>query len=345
MDVYRPSRPEQQLPEQDPPEQGLPSRNLRLLHSIAMTVGVGLALLVSSFGGPVALWGKISRTSALQNKSSVSSAATFSDRDLDRQNPQKQAEILLERAVSRSDGARAQSGGSEDQIEAQIEARIDAWRGQLQWDSQLGDLTTVALNSSDQRLRASAVEVQLAAYGLPKSQSSVDALERQADSRNHARKIWALWSLGLLGNRGVETDRVVQVLSSHLNDSGKDSARDRDRNSNNNNNEDARRWAVEGLALVGTTATIAPLLDAMHNDPSAMVREHAACSLAQSAMLSHDQRLIAVPRLISYTSDPVLDAQTQALAFQALAAITKQHLPNDSTAWRNWYQTSLVSGQ
>jgi len=345
MDVYRPNRPEQQLPEQDLPEQGLPSRNLRLLHSIAMTVGVGLALLVSSFGGPVALWGKISRTSALQNKSSVSSAATFSDRDLDRQNPQKQAEILLERAVSRSDGARAQSGGSEDQIEAQIEARIDAWRGQLQWDSQLGDLTTVALNSSDQRLRASAVEVQLAAYGLPKSQSSVDALERQADSRNHARKIWALWSLGLLGNRGVETDRVVQVLSSHLNDSGQDSARDRDRNSNNKNNEDARRWAVEGLALVGTTATIAPLLDAMHNDPSAMVREHAACSLAQSAMLSHDQRLIAVPRLISYTSDPVLDAQTQALAFQALAAITKQHLPNDSAAWRNWYQTSVISAQ
>ena len=71
--------------------------------------------------------------------------------------------------MSRSDGARAQSGGSEDQIEAQIEARIDAWRGQLQWDSQLGDLTTVALNSSDQRLRASAVEVQLAAYGLPRA--------------------------------------------------------------------------------------------------------------------------------------------------------------------------------
>jgi HEAT repeat protein len=134
------------------------------------------------------------------------------------------------------------------------------------------------------------------------------------------------------------------VLSSHLNDSGKDSARDRDRN-NNNNNEDARRWAVEGLSLVGTTATIAPLLGAMRNDPSAMVRERAACSLAQSAMLSRGQRLIAVPQLINYSSDPALDAQTQALAFQALAAITKQHLPNDSAAWRNWYQTSLVSGQ
>jgi hypothetical protein len=62
-------------------------------------------------------------------------------------------------------------------------------------------------------------------------------------------------------------------------------------------------------------------------------------------MLSRGQRLIAVPQLINYSSDPALDAQTQALAFQALAAITKQHLPNDSAAWRNWYQTSLVSGQ
>ena len=346
MDVYRPNRPEQQLPEQDSPEYA-PAGNPRLLHSIAIMGGGGLALLGSSGGGPVALWGKISSTAAPQNKSSQSSAAAYSDRDLDRQKPQKQAEILLERAVSRSDGATTQTEDQiEAQTEAQIEARIDAWRGQLQWNSQLGDLTTVALNSGDQRLRASAVEVQLAAYGLAKSQSSVDALVRQANSRNHARKIWALWTLGLLGNRGVETDRVVQVLSSHLNDSGKDSARDRDKDRNsNNNNEDAHRWAVEGLALVGTTATIAPLLGAMRNDPSAMVRERAACSLAQSAMLSRDQRLIAVPQLITYTSDPVLDARTQALAFQALAAITKQHLPNDSAAWRNWYQTSVISAQ
>jgi len=47
-----------------------------------------------------------------------------------------------------------------------------------------------------------------------------------------------------------------------------------------------------------------------------MVRERAACSLAQSAMLSRDQRLIAVPQLITYTSDPVLDARTQALRFK-----------------------------
>ena len=332
MDVSRPNAPEQAASGQDVPGQWRPSRNPRLLHFAAVIVGVLLALLVSSGGGPAALWGRTIGMFMPQGKSQPS--AKFSDRDLDRQKPQKQAEILLERAVSRSDGSRAQT-------EAQIEAHVDAWRGHLHWDSQLGDLTTVALNSNDQSVRASAIEVQLAAYGLTKTESSVDALVRQADSSDHAQKIWALWTLGLLGNRGIETDRVVQVLAAHLKNSGKDSGRNRDRD----REEDTRRWAVEGLALVGTTPTIAPLLDAMHNDPSAMVRERAACSLAESGMLSHEQRLTAVPQLINYSADPALDAQTHAWAFQALADITKQRLPNDSAAWRAWYQTSVASGQ
>ena len=174
--------------------------------------------------------------------------------------------------------------------------------------------------------------MQLAAYGLSKSDSTVEGLVAQANSSDHAQKIWALWSLGLLGNRGVETDRVVQVLTGHLKDSGKDS-------------EDSRHWAVEGLALVGTTATIAPLLEAMHNDRSPVVRERAACSLAESGMLTHEQRMTAVPQLINYLDDPALDAQTRGWSFQALRDITKQHLPNDSAAWRNWYQTSVVSSQ
>jgi HEAT repeat protein len=335
MDVCQSNTPEQQLPEQllaRPESLQQRFRAGRLLHFVVMMAGIGLALVVSITGGPIALWGKISGPSATQSNSALASAA-FSDRNLDLERPQKQAVILLERAVSRSDEM--------DQTEAQIEARVDAWRGKLKWDSQLGDLTTVALNSRDQRLRSSAVEVQLAAYGLPKNESSVDALIRQAESRDHAKKIWALWMLGLLGNRGVETDRVVQILTAQLKDSGKDS----ETGGNKDQDEDARRWAVQGLALVGTTPTIAPLLDAMHNDPSKTVRERAASSLAESAMLSQDQRLVAVPQLINYSGDPALDAQTHALAFQALAAITKQHLPNDSAIWRNWYQTSEVSSQ
>jgi len=322
--VIRPNPPEQAARERQPS----PAAR-HALHSVAMMVGVALAFLLSMGGGPVAVWGKTAGLFASRPNAELS--AELSETDLDRQRPQKQAELLLERAVSHSDG-------NPNLIEAQIESRIDAWRGQLRWDQQLGDLTTVALNSNDQSVRASAIEVQLAAYGLTKTESTVDALVRQADSRDHQKKIWALWALGLLGNRGVEPERVVQVLAAHLKDSGKDKRKEKEE-------EDSRRWAVEGLALVGTTPTIAPLLEAMHNDPSPTVREHAACSLAASGMLSPRQRLIAVPQLINYSADPALDAQTRSWAFRALADITKQHLPNDSEAWRNWYERSVASGQ
>ena len=331
MDDFSTSRPEPDAPRPR-------SRTLRMFHFAAMSVGVVFAFLVASGGGPVAGWGKTTGLFSARQNSEVFSPA-LSESDLDRLRPQKQAEMLLERAVSGSGAADA----TEVQVEAQIEARLDAWRGKLQWDSQLGDLTTVALNSSDRRVRASAIEVQLAAYGLTKSESSIDALLAQADTGDQGKRIWALWALGLLGNRGVQTDRVVRALTAHLRDSRKDSGIDNTRNKNGD--EDARRWAVEGLALVGTTPTIAPLLAAMHDDPSPLVRERAAGNLAESGMLTQQQRLIAVPQLINFSGDPSLDAQTQAWAFQALANITRQSLPHDSAAWRNWYQTSAARGQ
>jgi hypothetical protein len=294
-------------------------KNLRVLQWMAVLGGILSALAVS--GG--VKWGKIADTSPSKKNPAVSSGR-FSSRDLDGQKTQKQAEMLLTRAVSRSDGANSNRANDE------IQAHAESWRGKLSWNGELSQLTTVALNSSDQNVRTSGVEVQLAAYGLSKSDATVEGLVQRANSPDHSQKIWALWSLGLLGNRGVETDRVVQVLVAHLKDSGMDA-------------EDSRRWAVEGLALVGTTATITPLLDSMHNDPSPLVRERAACSLAESGMLTHEQRMTAVPQLINYTDDPALDAQTHAWAFQALHDITKQPLPNDSAAWRNWYQNSASS--
>jgi HEAT repeats len=294
-----------------------PRANVQLLRLIAVMGGILCAVLTS---GRRPAWEKIVELFTTKNSGAVSSAK-FSERELERQRPQKQAEILLTRAVSRSVGANDE-----------IQAHVDSWRGKLRWDSQLSDLTAAALNSSDERVRASGIEVQLAAYGLSKSNPTMESLVIQANSTDRAQKIWALWALGLLGNRGVETERVVQVLSGHMKDSGKGS-------------EESRRWAVEGLALVGTTPTITPLLDAMHNDASPLVRERAACSLAESGMLTHEQRLIAVPQLINFSDDPALDAQTHGWAFQALHDITKQPLPNDSAAWRNWYQSSGIGGQ
>ena len=237
---------------------------------------------------------------------------------MDRLKPQKQAETLLELAVGRSDGA----------VE-QIATRAERWRGKLQWDSQMATLTTAALNSSDMRVRESGIEVELAAYGLSKNPASLDYVLKTAESPNHAQKIWALWALGLMANRGVETGRVVEVLIAHLRDS----------------DEDSRRWAVEGLALAGTSETIPVLLETMRDDPAPSVRERAACSLAESGMFTPEQHMSTVPHLLNYTDDPSLDAQTHAWAFQALGDITHQRLPNDSAAWRNWYERQVMNDQ
>jgi len=276
------------------------------LHLAAVVVGVLVVLLVSGSRSSGALRHENSHQFSHRQTSGVL-PVSLSDRDLDRRQPQEQAKILLERAISGTDRSPAQT-------EAEIEARLDRWQGKLYWDAELGRLITAALNSEDRAVRTSAIEVQLAAYGLAQNDSSVDALVRQANSSNHAQKVWALWALGLLGNRGVETDRVVQVLTSHLNDPkdpGKELDRDTNtastkerREANDNDDEDSRVWAIEGLALVRKNSTIAPLLDAMRNDPSKVVRERAAYSLAESGMLSREQRLTAVPQLINDSDDP-----------------------------------------
>jgi HEAT repeat protein len=279
-----------------------------LLFSIA--IGVLLAILTTSIGNARSAWPRFARLFRREAVSPATSAATSSSQ-LDRLKPQKQAEALLELAVGRSDGA-----------VDQISSRVDGWLGKLKWDSQIATLTTAALNSSDMRVRKSGIEVELAAYGLSKNSASLNYLLKSAESPDHAQRVWGLWALGLMGNRGVETAQVVQVLTSHLKDS----------------DEDSRHWAVEGLALVGTSDTIPFLLKTMHDDASPRVREEAACALAQSGMFTREQRLSAVPPLLNYTDDPSLDAQTHAWAFQALTDITGQRLPNDSAAWRSWFE-------
>jgi hypothetical protein len=226
--------------------------------------------------------------------------------------PQKQSELLLERAVNHYDGANDQ-----------IAERVDRWRGKIKLTANLNSLAVAAINSNDLRVRAAALEIDLAAYGLQKTQASVDQLEQQASGNNHATRIWALWALGLMANRGVETERVTHFLIAQLNDP----------------DADVRHWAVEGLAYVGTDETIAPLLKTLRYDPSQLVRERAACNLAQSGMLKQEQRMRIVPQLLDFADDTTLDAATRAFTFHALRDIAGQSLPDDATEWRNWYNS------
>jgi hypothetical protein len=279
----------------------------------AIVVGVLLALPFVASSTARAAWTEISQLLTLHGKPEPASPAIMSEHELERldhQGAQSQAQLLLERAVNHYDGANDQ-----------IAARVDGWRGHLKLDSPLNSLMTTAFNSNDLRVRAAAIEVDLAAMNVPKTPDSVDRFAHEAEAGTREQRIWALWMLGLLGNRGVEPERASQVLVSQLHDS----------------DQEIRHWAVEGLAYLGTNDTIAPLLQVFHDDPSPMVRERAACGLAQSGMLSQEQRRSIVPQLLNYADDASLDAQTHTWVYQALRDITGQSLPNDPGAWRNWH--------
>ncbi|MBZ5706833.1 MAG: HEAT repeat domain-containing protein, partial [Acidobacteriia bacterium] len=284
---------------------------------IAVLVAAALmGLLFVGTSSARAAWNQIAELLSLQGKPQPASPAILSEHEiegLDRQSAQKQAELLLERSINHYDGANDR-----------IATRVDGWRGNLKLTSQLNSQITTGMNSNDLRVRAAAIEVDLAALDQAKTPENVARLAQEAESGSQQQRVWALWTLGLLGNRGVEPQRVSEILISQLRDS----------------NPEIRHWAVEGLAYLGTEDTIAPLLQTFHDDPSPMVRERAACSLAQSGMLNEQQRRSVVPKLLDYAEDASLDAQTHTWVYHALRDITGQNLPSDPAAWRNWYSTT-----
>jgi hypothetical protein len=223
--------------------------------------------------------------------------------------PQGQAELLLEEAVSGYETAGVQ-----------LSSRMGGWRGRLTMSPRLANLLDSGLNSPDLRVRAAAIEMELVVYDLPKTRGSSDLLiERIAT--DPAGRSWALWMLGAIGNRGVEPERALGTLIQYAHDQ----------------DEKTRFWAVEGLSLLGTDATIQPLLDIFRDDPSLEVRERAGSALAQSGMLTKQQRLTAVPALMSFGEDPSLDSNTRNWTYQALRQITGARYGTNPTDWREWW--------
>ena len=224
--------------------------------------------------------------------------------------PQQQAELLLERAINHYRGATDE-----------IMSRAPGWLGQIKSTSRLESLFRMAINSDDMRVRQAAIELNVSARGLVRSSETIDRLEPDARSGAQGPRANALWDIALLGNRGIQPQRALEIIQSGIHDT----------------NENVRYWAVESLAFLGTDEVIEPLLAIFHDDPAATIRERAACSLAQSGMLNEQQRWRAVPRLLDYASDYSLDAQTRSWVFQALRDITGQNLPPDASAWRSWH--------
>ena len=230
--------------------------------------------------------------------------------------PQSQAELLLERSINHYRGANDQ-----------IAARVESWRGKIKLDDRLNNLFMTGLNSDDLRVRAAAIEVDIASRNLEKTSATVDRLEQDARFGEQGPRANALWDIGLLGSRGIEPERAAQIILASIHDS----------------NVNVRYWAVEALSYLGTDDSISPLLAVFHDDASPMIRERAACGLAQSGMLSEKQRRTTVPRLLEFAEDPALDPETRKWVYQALRDITGQSLPHDPAAWRNWYNSNDAS--
>jgi HEAT repeat protein len=280
-------------------------------------IGVAVALVLAvQTGGAQSVWQRIAQFTGLQGKPEPASANVLSEHEtaeLDKMTPQAQAQLLLERSINHYRGANDE-----------IAKRVHRWQGKIELDQQLNSLFMTALNSDDLRVRAAAIEIDIASRNLEKSAASIDALESNARLGEQGPRANALWDIALLGNRGVEPERAFEIVSASIHDS----------------NENIRYWAVEGLAYLGTDETITPLLQVFHDDPSANIRERAACGLAQSGMLSERQRRTSVSKLLDFAEDGSLDSQTREWVFQALRDITGKTLPHDAAAWRGWYNSN-----
>ena len=282
--------------------------------TMAAIAGVVVASLLVATVDARAAWVQLAQLIGLQGRPEPASAGVLSEHHLealDAMTPQAQAEFLLERSINHYAGANRE-----------IEARLASWRGRLEPGGRFESLFRMAINSDDLRVRAAAIEVNLVTRKLDKTIETVDRLEPLARSGAQGPRANALWDLGLLGGRGVEPQRVASILLASIHD----------------DNVNVRYWAVEGLAYLATDETIDPLLKIFHDDPSPMIRERAACSLAQSGMLNRGQRMTAVPGLIEYAGDASLDEQTRGWVYQALRDITGQSLPREPEAWREWYR-------
>lgn len=223
---------------------------------------------------------------------------------------QHQAERLLQYAISHHRGATRE-----------IKLRAPQWLGRIALTPSLMTLSEVALNGEDLRVRAAAFEIDLAARGMAKTpETARDLIQAVASDPKNAAS--AAWALGLLANRGVETERILGEL----------------RALRNADDEDLRYWAVIAIGNIGSDETVPDLLAVFHHDRAHHVRIDAGgCSLAHCGMLTRAQRMQAVPGLIEMVQDPKLDAETVKYGYKALREITDQSWPDQAELWKQWY--------
>lgn len=233
--------------------------------------------------------------------------------------PQLRAERALELSINRYDGA----------AQYVIES-APYWRGTFEPSARLDALITTAINAPLLETRMAGFEIHLAQYGLEKSPQEIDRLLDRLFEDPQGAGPWALWSMAVIGARGVDRERVFDelLLATRYPDAY------------------VRRWAVDSLAKLGGAEVIEPLLEIAIEDDSSAVRERAFCGLAESGTLHVAERYLAVPGLLAIAEDSLSDVQTLDWTYQAMREITGLHeVPDDPLAWREYLLELGVIGE
>ena len=274
----------------------------------AMVIALGAALGLAGMGVHYLTGRVVFNTRSSRPRSNVRTSSSL--------NPalQAEAEQLLQRVAS---GDSAAAG--------QVLDQAASWTGKTQRTPKSEQSISVALNLPDLHAREAAVRAELALDGITLDEAGLKGLE--ASVAIPSQRLWALWMLGAIGNRGVDPAHTAKVIETYLADP----------------DVNVRAAAVNGLAIIGTDETIPMMLDRFRNDPSPVVQERAACSLAESGMYTHEQRMVAAGTLVNWLDDSLINAQQRAWTLHALHDISGQSLGNDSAAWRDWYGKAVVS--
>ena len=277
-----------------------------------MLIAVGLPVLLGlSWLGALA----ISRAGKALSKAAASQMLTRdSSADTAASPLQRQAESLL---------ARASSG--DESAAQQVLAQADAWTGKTRRTPRSDQSVDACLYSKNLQARAAAITALLAFDGVPRSAAGFATAEHAVGKPN--QRAWALWTLGALANRGVNSTHAASVIESYLADP----------------DVRTRATAIDGLSLVATDETVPMLLDRFRNDPSPIVQERAALDLAVAGMYTHPQRMAAAAKLVDWVSDPVLSVPQRAWAVHALDDISGKNFGANSAAWKSWYARESAS--
>jgi hypothetical protein len=196
------------------------------------------------------------------------------------------------------------------------------WTGKTRRTPKADQSILIALNLPDLHAREAALSAELALDAVPLNDVGLNTLKEALG--DPSQRVWALWMMGALGNRGVDPVHTAKILESYLTDA----------------DVNVRASAVNGLALLATDETITPMLDRFRNDPSPVVQERAACGLAESGMYTHEQRMTAAASMVGWLDDPLVTPQQKVWSFQALHDISGESHGTDSAAWRAWYEST-----